>query len=227
VLRTYKLGESDRIIHLVTERRGKVRAVAKGVRKTKSKFGSRLEPLSHVALKLYEGRNLDTITEAETVDHFRAIREDLDRFGRAMSLLEAVDGVVQEGEDDQRLYQMLVGALRTLEAQPAPLVVAAFFWKLLAHVGFRPLLDVCAGCGEDNPIVAFDLDEGGVLCRSCAKGDRITPEAVDLLRRILGGDLVTVLAEPASQAGYEVEHLATRAVEHHLERRMKSVGLLH
>jgi DNA repair protein RecO (recombination protein O) len=227
VLRTHKLGEADRIVVLFTAAHGKVRAVAKGVRKTKSKFGARLEPLSHVALQLYEGRNLDTVTQAESIEQFRGIREDLDRLGRAVSLLEAVDGVVQEGEDDERLYQMLLGALRTLEAQPAPLVVPAFFWKLLAHVGFRPLLDTCAGCGGAGPFVAFELDEGGVLCRSCARGDRITPEAVDLLRRIFGGDLVSVLGEPASQAGYEVEHLGTRAVEHHLERRMKSVGLLH
>ncbi|MBW8824860.1 MAG: DNA repair protein RecO [Acidobacteria bacterium] len=226
VLRTIKLGEADKIVSLVTERRGKVRAVAKGVRKTKSRFGARLEPLTHVSLQLYEGRNLDTITQAETIDHFRTIREDLDRLSRATALLEAVDAVVQEGEDDHRVHQMLLGALRTLEAQSTPLVVPAFFWKLLAHLGFRPMVDACAGCGTTDALVAFDLIEGGVLCRSCARGTRISPEALALLRRILGGDLVSVLSEPASQSGYEIEHLATRAMEHHLERRMKSVGLL-
>ena len=78
VLRTHKLDEADRIITFMTERHGKVRAVAKGVRKTKSKFGARLEPTSHVALQLYEGRELDIVTQAESVDHFKAIREDLD-----------------------------------------------------------------------------------------------------------------------------------------------------
>ena len=226
VLRTIKLGEADRIVTLVTEGRGKVRAVAKGVRKTKSRFGGRLEPLTHVSLQLYEGRNLDTITQAETLESFRHVREDLDRLARASTLLEAVDAVVQEGEEDPRLHQMLLGALRTLDAQPTPLVVPAFLWKLLAHTGFRPMLDECASCGEAEPIVAFDLSEGGVLCRSCARGARLTPEGLALLRRILGGDLVAVLAEPASAAGYEVEHLATRAVEAHLERRMRSVGVL-
>jgi DNA repair protein RecO (recombination protein O) len=226
VLRTMRLGEADKIVTIVTEGRGKVRAVAKGVRKTKSRFGGRLEPLSHVSLQLYEGRNLDTITQAETVDHFRAVREDLDRLAKATTMLEVVDALVQEGEEDPRVLQMLLGALRTLEAAPSPLVVPAFFWKLLAHVGFRPLLDACASCGSDVDLVAFDLDEGGVLCRSCARGTRVTPEALSLLRRILGGDLVAVLAEPPSQAGYEVEHLATRAIEHHLERRMRSVGIL-
>jgi len=226
VLRTYKLGEADRIVVLMTQGHGKVRTVAKGVRKTKSRFGARLEPLTHVAFQCYEGRNLDTVTQAETLDAFRAVREDLDRLSRASALLEAVDALIQEGDEDPRILQMLLGALRTLEAGPAPLVVPAFFWKLLAHVGFRPILDECASCGASEPLVAFDLEVGGVLCRSCASGTRVTPEGLDLLRRMLGGDLVSVLAEEPSPAGYEVEHLATRALEHHLERRMRSVGLL-
>jgi DNA repair protein RecO (recombination protein O) len=227
VLRTMRLGESDKIVTIVTQHRGKVRAVAKGVRKTKSRFGGRLEPLSHVSLQLYEGRNLDTITQVEGIDHFRSIREDLDRLGQATTMLEVVDAIVQEGEQNPRLYQMLLGALRTLEAQPSPLVVPAFFWKLLAHEGYRPILEQCASCGStEEALVAFDLTEGGTLCRNCARGTRMTPEALALLRRILGGDLVSVLAEPPTQAGYEVEHLATRALEHHLERKMRSVGIL-
>lgn len=226
VLRTTRLGEADNIVTIVTDGRGKVRAVAKGVRKTKSRFGGRLEPLSHVALQLYEGRSLDTITQVETVEQFRAIREDLDRLGKATTMLEAVDALVQEGHEDRRLYQMLLGALRTLEATPSPLIVPAFFWKLLAHVGFRPLLDQCATCGATDDLVAFDLDEGGVLCRSCARGTRLTPDALALLRRVLGGDLVAVLNERMTPAGHEVEHLATRALEHHVERRMRSVGIL-
>jgi DNA repair protein RecO (recombination protein O) len=226
VLRTMRLGESDKIVTIVTRGRGKVRAVAKGVRKTKSRFGGRLEPLTHVALQLYEGRNLDTITQVETIDHFRGIREDLDRLGQATTMLEVVDAIVQEGEQNPRIHQMLLGALRSLEAQPSPLVVPAFFWKLLAQEGYRPILDQCANCGSVDDLVAFDLTEGGTLCRNCARGTRVTPEALDLLRRILGGDLVAVLAEPPTQAGYEVEHLATRALEHHLERKMRSVGIL-
>jgi DNA repair protein RecO (recombination protein O) len=227
VLRTMRLGESDKIITIVTQHRGKVRAVAKGVRKTKSRFGGRLEPLSHVQLQLYEGRNLDTVTQAEGIDHFRSIREDLDRLGQATTMLEVVDAIVQEGEQNPRLYQMLLGALRTLEAHPSPLVVPAFFWKLLAHEGYRPILEECASCGAtDEGLVAFDLTEGGTLCRNCARGTRVSPEALLLLRRILGGDLVSVLAEPPTQAGYEIEHLATRALEHHLERKMRSVGIL-
>lgn len=226
VLRTHKLGEADRIVVLMTAEHGKVRAVAKGVRKPKSRLGGRLEPSSHVALLLHEGRSLDVISQAERVDHFRALHDDLDRLTRAAALLEAVDQVAQEREPDPRLYQMLLGGLRTLAESPSALVVPAFFWKLLAAEGVRPELDACVRCGAAEPLVAFDLDEGGVLCRTCRRGVALGPDALVLLRRILGGDLAAVLREPPSPASHEVEVLATRALEHHLERRLKAVTLL-
>ncbi len=226
VLRTLRLGEADRIITFVTQAHGKVRAVAKGVRKTKSRFGARLEPLTHVSLLLYEGRELDVVTQAETVDHFRAIREDLHRMSRATSMLEAVDQLAQEREPSPRLYQMLLGALRALAAHDADLILAAFFWKLLSLEGAHPVLERCASCGREEALEAFDHTEGGVLCRSCRRGVPISPLALDILRRILGGDLAGVLAEPAGPATREVEHLATRSLEHHLERRLRSVGVL-
>jgi DNA repair protein RecO (recombination protein O) len=226
VLRTYRLGEADRIVVMMTAQHGKVRAVAKGVRKPRSRFGARLEPVSHVAVMMYEGRQLDIVSQAESVDHFRGIREDLDRLTRAMALLEVVDQIGQEREPNPRLYQMLVGALRALAAQSAPLLVPAFYWKVLAAEGMRPELDQCVSCGSPGPLVAFDVGEGGVLCRTCRRGRAISEEAVVVLRRLLGGDLVAVLAEPASVAGHEVEVLATEAMEHHLERRLRAVGLL-
>jgi DNA repair protein RecO (recombination protein O) len=225
-LRTIKLGEADRIVTFVTEGHGKVRAVAKGVRKTKSRLGARVEPPTHVALQLWEGRELDVVTGAEALDHFKAVRTDLDRLTRATALLEAVDAVVQEREEDPRLYAMLLGALRVLAAQEAPLLVPAFYWKLLAQQGVGPVVDVCAHCGEAADLVAFDVAEGGALCRSCRSGVRVSPDAIRLLQRILGGELVPVLAEPASSAGFEVEALATTALEAHLERRLRSVRLL-
>ena len=119
VVRTYKLGEADRIVVLFTRDRGKVRAVAKGVRKTSSRFGARLEPMSHVALQLYEGRELDTITQAESLEHFRELREDLERITRAASILEVVDHMTQEREPNAKLYTMLVGAAHARHAGPS------------------------------------------------------------------------------------------------------------
>ena len=231
VLRTYKLGEADRIVVVLTKARGKVRAVAKGVRKTKSKFGSRLEPMSHCVLQFYEGRELDLVTQAESIDNFRAVREDLDRIGRGVSMLEVADQLAQEGEVNPQLYRMLLGALRTLETSASPLVTPAFYWKVLALEGYRPQVDACVQCGaDDSPLVAFDLESGGLLCRVCRRGTPVSTEAVLMMRQILGGSLNDALAagESPDAAGvvHEVDQLATRAVEHHLERRLRSVNVL-
>ena len=226
VLRTWRLGESDRIVNLLTERHGKVRAVVKGVRKTKSRFGARLEPMVHVSLLFYEGRELDIVTQAEAIDHFRPVREDLSRLAKASSLLEATDQLAQERHANPRLFAMLLGGLRALAAHDAPLLVPAFFLKLLSNEGFHPMLDECASCGERYGLEAFDLGQGGVLCVLCAgRGDAVplSPLALDLIRRVLGGDLVGALGVPAGPSVLEVERLATRAMEHHLERRLRSL----
>ena len=226
VLRTYKLGEADRIVVLVTPGRGKVRAVAKGVRKTKSRFGARLEPPGNIAVQLYEGRQLDTVTQAESIELFPAIRGDLVRMTDAMALLEAVDHVAQEGEANPALYRMLVAALRTLAASPSALLVGGFYWKLLALEGMAPVLDACARCARSEALVAFDPAAGGALCGGCRKGDTLTPAALDLIRSILGGDLRRALATPAGPTAAEVTDLATRCLEHHLERRLRAAHML-
>jgi DNA repair protein RecO (recombination protein O) len=227
VLRTYKLGEADRIVTFLTLGHGKVRAVAKGVRKTKSRFGGRLEPASHVKLLFYEGRELDIVTQAETLDHFRALRDDLDRLGQAVSMLEACDQLSLEKEANGRLYEMLVRALRTLAAEDAPLVVPAFFLKVLALEGFRPHVEQCLVCGSDGPLVAWNFAEGGLCCSAHRQGQAVSPEAVAVLQDVLGGRLGTALNERRGPVVSEVDHLAIRALEHHLERRLRSVTALH
>jgi len=228
VLRTIKLGETDRIVSILTQGHGKIRAVAKGIRKPGSRFGARLEPMSHVALQCYRGRELDVVTQTETIDANRALREHYGCLTHAVSMLEATDQVAQDREPNPALYRMLVGALRTLAADPNPLVSAAFFWKLLSLEGFHPLLDSCARCGGAGPFPAFDINEGGVLCGSCGRfaGRRIRPETLAAVRRILGGELRIALAEVASAITTETERLAVSSLEHHLERRLRSAALL-
>jgi DNA repair protein RecO (recombination protein O) len=229
VLRTYRLGEADRIIVFLTERHGKVRAVAKGVRRTASKFGARLEPLTHVSLILWQGRgDLDIVNQVEVVDSFRVIREDLDRMAKGFSLLEVADQVAQERHADQRLYEMLVGALRALAdlSLDATLLAPAFFLKALVLEGAGPILDSCASCGESADaveLVAFDLMEGGTLCRRCRRGRPVSPEALALLRVLLGGGLGTILKQSSPPGSDEVTALATEAIEAHLDRRLRSV----
>ena len=228
VLRTYKLGEADRIIVLLTAEHGKVRAVAKGVRKTKSKFGARLEPMSHVKLLLYRGRELDIVSQVESVESLAPMLSSLDSASQGMAAIEAVDQLALEREPNPRLYRMAVGVLRTIGERPAPMNVPAFYWKLLAAEGLEPQLDECVRCGEGEPgtpLVAFDLDEGGVLCRSCRSGVAISPAALAIMRDLLGGRLNAVLALDESPATHEVGTLATRAMEHHIERRLKAVAM--
>jgi DNA repair protein RecO (recombination protein O) len=227
VLRTYKLGEADRIVVLMTAGRGKVRAVAKGIRRTKSRIGGRLEPPSRVSLLVYEGRELDVISQAETLDHYPILREELERLTDALSIVEAVDQVAQEGEANGALYRMLAGALRTLAGAEvrSPLLVAAFYWKLLGIEGVAPVLDSCLQCGAAD-VVSFDPVEGGVLCREHRRGSPIEGATIDVVRRILGGDLAAVLQEPTSVTASAASALATTSLEAHLERRLRAVHLL-
>ncbi|HAP76843.1 MAG TPA: DNA repair protein RecO [Acidimicrobiaceae bacterium] len=225
VLRTYKLGEADRIVVLLTEEHGKVRAVAKGVRKTTSKFGARLEPMSHVRLLLAEGRDLDIISQADSVESRAPLVADLDHLTNGIAVLEAADQMTVEREPAPHLYRMVVGALRTVAERSGPLVVPAFYWKLLAAEGVRPELDACVRCGEPGPIVAFDMQHGGVLCRSCRSGAPLSAEALELMRMILGGRLNDALEVPASAVTHEVAAHATKALEHHIERRLRTVAM--
>ncbi len=146
-----------------------------------------------------------------------------------MAALEAVDQLGLEREPNQRLYQMAVGVLRTIADRPAPLNVSAFYWKLLAAEGLEPHLGSCVRCGDSEPdtaMVAFDLNEGGTLCRSCRSGASISPAALAIMRDILGWSVESgVGTSEDSPATHEVSALATRALEHHIERRLKTVAM--
>ena len=202
-----------------------MRAVAKGVRKTTSKFGARLEPMSHVQLLLYRGRELDIISQADVVETTAPLVIDLDHMTSGIAVLEAADQLSIERESSPHLFRMVVGALRTIGERAGPLVVPAFYWKLLASEGVRPELDQCVRCGGEGPYGAFDMHQGGVLCRSCRTGTPLTHDALDVMRQILGGRLNEALAMPASAVTHEVAGHATRALEHHIERRLRTVAM--
>ena len=227
VLRTYRLGEADRIVVAMTKEHGKVRAVAKGVRKTNSKFGSRLEPLTHVSLMLWRGRSdLDIVNQAEVIERYWNIRDDFTRMSAGLSMLEVIDQITQEGQRDPRVLETLTRALRVLDdlGRDPTMVAPAFFLRMLEIEGAGPVVDVCVSCGdEEADLVAFDLTEGGALCMACRRGRPLSPEALLLLRRIIGGDLGGVLAGVPPMGSQEVEALATEAMEVHLDRRLKSV----
>ncbi|MEM7340632.1 MAG: DNA repair protein RecO [Actinomycetota bacterium] len=228
VLRTYKLGEADRIVVLLTRGRGKVRAVAKGVRRTRSKFGSRLEPGSVVRLQLYEGRNLDIVTQAERVEPLAKLREDLDRYGRTAVLLEAVDQTAVEGESSPALFKLLTGALRELDETGNALVVPAFVAKLLTLEGVQPLLDACVSCGSEHDLRTLQLHEGGMICRSCGPGGQLISEPARLaLIDVFAGRVRHVLSSTDGATAVELETLAARLLEQHIERRLQASAVLY
>ena len=227
VLRTYKLAEADRIVVLFSRGRGKVRAVAKGVRRTRSKFGSRLEPGSVVQLQLYEGRNLDIITQAERAVAFTNLRADLDRYGRATLLLEIIDSAVAEGEANPALYKLLTGALGELERAGNPLVVPTFVAKFLVLEGVQPLVDACVRCGAVTGLVSIQIHEGGVLCANCPAGEPISDEARAALGHVFDGRVRHVLDNTPPGVARELETIAARLIEQHIERRLRSSSVLY
>jgi DNA repair protein RecO (recombination protein O) len=179
--------------------------------------------MSHVAMQCWQGRELDTVTQVEVLDSFRTVREDLARVSKAFTLLEIVDVIAQERQSNSLLFETLVGALRWLDTADSPLLVAAFCLKVLVLEGSAPMVDHCASCGSTSPLVAFDLVEGGVLCRSCRRGRPVSAGALEVVQRILDGGLASALTEPEGPSTGEVTDLATEAMEVHLDRRLRSL----
>src|SRR5919109_3671056 len=179
VLRSFRLGEADRVLHLYTLERGRVGAIAKGVRKTKSRFGARLEPFSHAELLLHEGRGeLHTVRGAELVRAHDRSRTDGYRLAVGHIGLEAMLRLFVEQEANAaafhaltRFLDVLDGVETRLPAQPAlePLVLS-FQLKLLWLSGYLPHLAGCAACGEEKPLVGFSARAGGSVCASCDAG---------------------------------------------------------
>ena len=231
VLRTHKLGEADRIITLLTRDTGRVRAVAKGVRRTTSRFGSRLEPFTYVDLQLAEGRSLDVVTQAETLAPYGArIGSDYERYTAGTVMLETAERlVVEDKEPALQQFLLLIGGLRTMasgERSPAA-VLDSFLLRSLSVAGYAPSFDACARCGEEGPHRAFNPAAGGMLCSRCRLPGSANPapETVVLLGALLGGDWSVVEAgEPRHRK--EATGLVAAYLAWHLERGLKSISHL-
>lgn len=206
VLRTYKLGETDRIVHLLGQGRGKIRAVAKGVRRPGSKLGGRLEPFSHVDLQLYEGRDLDIVTQAELITPFSELRQDWTCSVCASAMVEAADQLSQPRERSTPLFLLLLDGLRALGGAPRhpALVLDAYLLRLTAVAGYQPSLDSCASCGDPGAHRVFSIAGGGVLCVACAPGGSRPLDAgaralLDVLARSSWADLAEADVEPRTR----------------------------
>lgn len=220
VLRTYSFGESDRVVIIISPNHGKLRTVAKGVRKTKSRFGGRLEPLTHIDIVLYEGRNLDTITQVSVIEAFPNVRLDLERVGIAGAMLSAIDAIVQEDASAHRIFLLLQRGLKVLDSgAPNPGFLTAFYLKLAALVGVAPALADCASCGGDVTVERFSFSAGGVLCAKCSTPDavKLRPGLIDYLAELASTELAS-LPDSVGLAG-DGQGVARRFLEYHLERK--------
>lgn len=225
VLRTYKLGEADRILHVLSPNRGKVRAVAKGVRKPGSRFGGRLEPFGHVQLQIYEGRSLDIISQAELIQPHAEVRDDWVASACAATMVEACDHLAQEGERATPMFLLLKDALGVLAAGPTrpAAVLDAFLMRLAILEGFRPSLDRCISCGATEDIAAFHVGGGGVLCRrdTPAGLQRLAPESQAGLQLLMQGSW-TEVAQGTAAIPRNVGALVRAYLSYHLATTLKA-----
>jgi DNA repair protein RecO (recombination protein O) len=211
VLRSLRLGEADRVLHLYSLERGRIGAVAKGIRKTKSRFGARLEPLSHVELLVHEGRGeLGTVTGVELIRSHHAAREDGYRLGIGLIGLEAMLRLFGEPEPNQRAFEALTRFLDALDEWPTrpasrpaldPLALS-FQLKLLWLAGYLPHLGSCAECGGEGPFVGYSARAGGVVCQGCAASAlAISPQGIACMDGLLRRPLADAGEVAASERG--------------------------
>lgn len=234
VLRTYPLGEADRIIVLLTRHHGQVRAVAKGVRRTSSRFGARLEPFTLVDVQLHAGRSLDVVTQAETISAYSGqICTDYAVFTCAATMAEAAERLTDDagepGTDSPQQFLLLYGALAALAGRrhPPGLVLDSYLLRALALAGWAPSCFDCARCGAPGPHTAFHVHSGGAVCASCrpAGSVDVEPGTMVLLGALLSGEWSTAQAssqrERAAASG-----LVSAYLSWHLERRLRSLTMV-
>jgi DNA repair protein RecO (recombination protein O) len=228
VLRTHKLGEADRIITLLTRHHGRVRAVAKGVRKTTSRWGSRLEPFTHVDLQLAVGRSLDIVTQAEMIEPFASgLGGDYARYTAGTVMLETADRLVtEEGQPAVQQFLLLVGGLRAMAGgeKGANQVLDSYLLRSLAVAGYAPSFSHCARCGDEGPHRSFSPSAGGALCSDCRVPGSASPSSstLDVLGALLTGEWETVAAaDPRSLR--EASGLVSAYLHWHLERGLRSL----
>jgi DNA repair protein RecO (recombination protein O) len=241
VLRVHKLGEADRIVTLLTRRNGRVRAVGKGVRRTSSKFGARLEPGSHIDVQLYSRlvpeqrtvgahRGLDIVQQTESIGAYGAqLANDYPRWTAVSAICETAERLTDEGEPQLRLFLLVVGALKALvgrEHDPA-LVLDAFFVRAAAMSGWEPALTECAKCSAPGPHTAFNVAAGGSVCPDCRPpgSARPQPGTVELMAALLAGDWERADAS-AAPARREAGGLIAAHLQWHLERGLRSLPLV-
>ena len=235
VLRTQRLGEADRIITILTRRHGKLRGVAKGVRRTSSKFGARLEPFAHVDLQIREGRSLDIFTSVVSRDLFgKDFMDDYARYTAAEVMVEIADKLVaEEGEPALQQYLLLVGGLRALGegttdgVRPAAMILDSYMLRAASLAGYAPQLESCAICGAPGPHGYWHPASGGMVCARCRPpgAAAVSPATLAYLIALLTGDWPATRDVPAFRIS-EGSGLVSSFLNWHLERGIRSLSHL-
>jgi DNA repair protein RecO (recombination protein O) len=234
ILRARRMGEADSVLTLFSADRGKFDAVARGVRKPTSRKAGHLEPLTQSTLLVAHGANLDIITQAQALNTFLPMREDLRRLGAGLYTAELIDRFMMEREESYTVYRLLVDTLKRLsDGDDIDLLLRYFEARLLAEAGFRPQLSSCVTCGEPlKPVVNhFSVTGGGAVCPSCRPaGSGLPPisvNAVKVLRLILRSPFAEVARlRLADELMQELESLLRLAVQRQLEREPRSLQFL-
>lgn len=219
MLRSFRLGEADRVLHVYTLERGRVGAVAKGVRKTKSRFGGRLEPFFRLEAVLHEGRSeLLTVTSVSTIAAHPRLRESAAALDVAARACDAVGRLFATDDPHPGVYNLLANELALLDADPARATAEnalSFRMKLLLAAGFAPQLSACANCGEADHLRGFSGAAGGVVCGACEAGSfALSQDAHDFLVAALGRPLAEAPAASAA-ALRQAERAIRETAEHH------------
>jgi DNA repair protein RecO (recombination protein O) len=231
VLRTQKLGEADRIITMLTREHGRIRGVAKGVRRTMSKFGARLEPGSHVDIQLHVGKTFDTVTQVEAIMNYgEALTEDYQRWTIASAILETAERfTIQEHEPALQEFQLVVGGMKALaENRYDPsLILDAFLLRSLAIGGYAPSMTNCSRCEKPGPHRYFSLVGGGSVCMDCRPSASATPapETLALMGALISGDWETAMASEGRNRR-EASGLVAAYLQWHLERGLRSLPMV-
>jgi DNA repair protein RecO (recombination protein O) len=228
VLRSIRYGEADRVLHLYTADRGRVGAMAKGVRRVRSRMGGRLEPLNRVRLVLHQGRGeLCTVSQVDTVNPHAALRERRSALERAAQACDAVLRLLDSAEPNRPAYNLLCNELALLDARPATASRAhalAFRIKLLLAAGFAPELAACAACGEREHLAGFSPSAGGVVCSGCEAGSfPLSEEAHAFLAAALAQPLAET-PEASDRALAQADRALAETLEHHAHVRLRRVA---
>lgn len=235
VLRHSDYGEADRLLTLYTRQLGKTRAIAKGARKIASRKAGHIEPFTHVKLQLARGRDTLIVTQADTVDAYLSLREDLVLTSQASYVLELLDRFTYEDEtENSNIFRLLTDTLSRLAIHVDPwLVIRYYEIRLLDHLGFRPQLFECANCGRDikPEDQFFSFSAGGVICPRCGQGLRhlhnVSVETLKYLRHFQRSSYAEASrARPSFEIQKEAESLMQGYFTYLLERELNTPGFL-